>query len=61
MYVRLLVCYLNKLQNARCNDKDGVYHVSLRQKHHLATFSTKVKKKKQVHWRHENSSLELSH
>ena len=22
MYVHLLVCYLNKLQNARCNDKD---------------------------------------
>ena len=23
--VNLLVCYLNKLQNARCNDKD-IYH-----------------------------------
>jgi len=23
IYVVLLVCYLNKLQNARCNDKDG--------------------------------------
>ena len=22
IYVHLLVCYLNKLQNARCNDKD---------------------------------------
>jgi len=22
IYVLLLVCYLNKLQNARCNDKD---------------------------------------
>jgi len=22
MYVHLLDCYLNKLQNARCNDKD---------------------------------------
>ena len=23
MYVHLLVCYLNKLLNARCNDKDN--------------------------------------
>jgi len=23
MHVHLLVCYLNKLQNARCNDKDS--------------------------------------
>jgi len=23
IYVHLLVCYLNKLQNARCNDKDS--------------------------------------
>jgi len=23
IYVHLLVCYLNKLQNARCNDKYG--------------------------------------
>jgi len=22
IYVHLLVCYLNKLQNAQCNDKD---------------------------------------
>ena len=22
IYVHLLVCYLNKLQNARCNDKE---------------------------------------
>jgi len=22
IYVHLLLCYLNKLQNARCNDKD---------------------------------------
>jgi len=22
IYAHLLVCYLNKLQNARCNDKD---------------------------------------
>jgi len=22
IYVHLLVCYLNELQNARCNDKD---------------------------------------
>jgi len=26
--VHLLVCYLNKLQNARCNDKDWYSHVS---------------------------------
>jgi len=23
--VHLLVCYLNKIQNARCNDKDVLY------------------------------------
>ena len=23
IYVHLLVCYLNKLQNSRCNDKDS--------------------------------------
>jgi len=23
IYVHLLVCYLNKLQDARCNDKDS--------------------------------------
>ena len=25
-YVHVLVCYVNKLQNARCNDKDLVLH-----------------------------------
>jgi len=25
IYVHLLVCYLNKLQNARCNDKDTLH------------------------------------
>jgi len=25
IYVHLLVCYLNKLQNARCKDKDSCY------------------------------------
>jgi len=24
IHVHLLVCYLNKLQNARCDDEDGV-------------------------------------
>ena len=26
IYVHLLVCYLNRLHNARCNDKDSVYY-----------------------------------
>ena len=25
IYMHLLVCYLNKLQNARCNDKDAKF------------------------------------
>ena len=26
IYVHLLVCYLNKLQNARCKDKNAYYY-----------------------------------
>ena len=29
IYVHLLVCYLNILQNARCNDKDDHGRVSI--------------------------------
>jgi len=28
IYVHLLVCYLNQLQNARCNDKEGSHDIN---------------------------------
>ena len=32
IYVRLSVCYLNKLQNARCNDKDTCLYLSVKRR-----------------------------
>ena len=39
IYVHLLVCCLNKLQNARCNDTDNNWHFTRRRVHIYDTIS----------------------